>query len=297
MRSNRAGELIASSYGLVSAVHLDPIEKKPLYPFHPATEVLSLGSVGCNMSCRHCQNWLISTAGLDMPRLETLTPKDVVQSCLRKGSAGIAWTYNEPTLWQEFVVDTSRLAREQGLFSVWVTNGYIQPEALDEVCECTDAMNVDVKGFTDNFYRDICGARLQPVLDTVERAHRNGLHLEITYLLIPTHNDGRDEISDFCDWAASIDRGMPVHFSRFHPDHLMMDVPPTPLSTLEMARDLARDSGMEFVYLGNVLVGNDTVCPSCGAVALERRGYRVTITGVSEGRCRRCGHDLRLVGL
>jgi pyruvate formate lyase activating enzyme len=297
VRENRGGKLFALTYGRASAVHIDPVEKKPLYHFHPGQDVLSLGSVGCNLGCQHCQNYAISQARPDAMPLQQIAPEEVAQMCLESGCPGVAWTYNEPSMWQEFVVDASKDCKGKGLFTVLVSNGYVEEEPLREMCTCIDAMNIDVKGFTEDFYHKICKAKLEPVLRTCEIAHAAGVHLELTYLIITSKNDSEAEMRAFCEWSARLGKEVPVHFSRFHPDYMMMDVPPTPLRTMEKALALAKEAGLKHVYAGNVSLGKgeDTMCPSCGALAISRRGFSIKFESYEKGRCRKCGASLDIV--
>jgi pyruvate formate lyase activating enzyme len=298
VRKNIEGELLALTYGKASSMNVDPIEKKPLFHFHPGKTALSFGSVGCNLGCLHCQNFTISQAKIEDVHLRELTPEEVPEICRKSTCEGVAWTYNEPTMWQEFVYDASKACKEKGLFTVFVTNGFINPEPLRQLAECIDAANIDVKGFRDEFYRKICKARLQPVLDSVELAHDVGMHVELTYLIIPGRNDSKEEIGDFCRWVAGIDPRIPVHFSRFHPDYLMSDIPATPIKTMEMARDEAVGAGLGFVYLGNMSSadGENTRCPKCGSLAIRRLGfYSENVAMTKDGQCAQCGEPLNII--
>ena len=279
-------------------MNVDPIEKKPLFHFHPGKEVLSFGSVGCNLGCLHCQNFSISQAKIADVHLRDLRPEDVPELCRKSTCEGVAWTYNEPTMWHEFVYDASKLCKEKGLFSVFVTNGFINEEPLKKLAEVIDAANIDVKGFRDEFYRKICKARLQPVLNSVELAFDLGVHVELTYLIITGRNDSKEEINDFCRWVAGIDARIPVHFSRFHPDYLMSDIPSTPIKTMEMARNEAVDAGLDFVYLGNMAStdGENTKCPKCGSLAVRRLGFYTEKMAVTiDGNCSKCGEPLNMI--
>ncbi len=297
VRENREGTLFSMNYGKVSSMNVDPIEKKPLYHFHPGENIFSLGSFGCNLRCLHCQNYLISQATMGDLSLRDMTPKDVSEMALAQGCRGVAFTYNEPTIWHEFTYDAMKIAKARGLYTVYVTNGFIQEEPLRELSDHLDAMNIDVKGFTGRFYSKVCRASLEPVLRATELAHELSIHVELTYLIIPKENDDREEISQFSSWAAKVDPDMPVHFTRFHPDYQMSDRGPTPRPTMEMAREVGREAGLNFVYLGNINVpgGGDTICPQCHTKVVERRGYQVLPLKVREGRCTVCGRDLNMV--
>ncbi|MBI0581764.1 MAG: AmmeMemoRadiSam system radical SAM enzyme [Methanomassiliicoccales archaeon] len=297
VRENRDGKLYSMNYGKVAAANFDPIEKKPLFHFYPGEDVFSIGSIGCNFRCRHCQNFNISQAQLGELVLREMSPEAVSETALSAGSRGVAFTYNEPTIWHEFAYDAMKIAKEKGMFTVYVTNGFIQEEPLRELSPFLDAMNIDVKGFTERFYDKVCKAPLEPVLRTVELAHRLGIHVELTYLIIPGENDDRDEIRRFSEWVVSLDKRIPVHFSRFHPDYEMSDKPPTPIRTMEAAKDIGKEAGLQFIYLGNVMIphGEDTVCPNCGTLLIERMGFSIGKMDARDGRCPVCGQDLYMV--
>ncbi len=291
-RENRAGKLYSLLYGRISSMTVDPIEKKPLNHFYPGSHALSLGTVGCNFKCRHCQNSGISCATADTYPLREITPEGVVAKAIETGSQGIAWTYNEPTIWFEFTQAASRLAKRKNLYSIYVTNGYITEEALREHAPYLDAMNIDVKAFNDAFYKKIAGARLQPVLDTCKLAKELGIHIELTYLIIPTYNDSGEELASYCNWVAKeLGTDVPLHFSRFHPDHLMRNVQLTPIETMEMAYDIARTAGMDYVYMGNVPMRKEenTYCAGCGDLLIERGGLYSTAVNLDGNACPNCG--------
>jgi pyruvate formate lyase activating enzyme len=298
VRENRAGVLYSLIYGKASSVHPDPIEKKPLFHFLPGTTSISFSSVGCNLFCQHCQNFSLSRARLDDFDLTDITPEDVVRYARTTNSRSVSWTYNEPTIWHEFTVEASRAAHESGFKTVYVTNGFIQAEPLKQLKGVIDAMNIDVKAFREGFYRKICGGRLAPVLRACELAVSLGIHVELTYLIIPGENDTESEISEFCRWvSSSLGVDVPVHFSAFHPDYKMTSVPSTPASTMKMAYDTGKRSGLEFVYLGNIYAGDrdDTFCPKCGSLAIAREGFRVRQADLRDNKCGKCGADLNLV--
>lgn len=298
VRKNVEGVLRPMSYGAVSSVHVDPMEKKPLFHFHPGEPVLSLGGVSCNLRCQHCQNFTIAQVGLGDYEMQRVPPEDVPEMCLRSASPGVAWTYNEPTIWYEYMLDASLLCKERGLFTVSVTNGFIQEEPLRSLKGVIDAMNIDVKGFTESFYSEVCKGRLAPVLSACEVAKEIGIHVELTYLVIPGRNDAGSEISDFCQWVKDrMGRDTPVHFSRFHPDYKMMDLPPTPRSTMEMAYAEGRAHGLDYVYVGNMATekGENTYCPQCGSLLIRRSGFHIEKTGLREKACARCGRMADIV--
>jgi pyruvate formate lyase activating enzyme len=298
VRENRAGTLYTLNYALTSSVAPDPIEKKPLFHFHPGTTVFSLGTVGCNFRCRHCQNYSISQCPIeDAPFLQEYPPETAVELAKDHGCAGIAWTYNEPTIWFEYTYDSAQLAKREGLYTVYVTNGYMTGEALETISPYLDAMNIDVKGFTEGFYKEMTSAKLAPVLETVERAVEEGIHVEVTYLVIPTKNDDEDEIRRFVDWVEGVSPEIPVHFTRFHPDYLMRDLPPTPVKTLEMAREIGIKK-LSYVYTGNVPgdPGENTYCPDCGAEIVKRWGFVVEKVELTPDlKCPECNREIAMV--
>ena len=295
----RRGEkdyLEANTYGRVSSIGYDPIEKKPLYHFYPKEKTFSVGSIGCNMRCRHCQNYAISQSFSGKKRTTYKSPESIIEMCRSEGMKTIAFTYNEPTTWIEYMLDVAKLAPDRRI--VIVTNGLINEEPLRDLCGIADAFNIDVKGFTDEFYSNICGAHLEDVLKTVKRVFDSGKHLELTYLVIPGHNDTDEEIKGFCRWVLSnLSRDVPIHFTRFHPDNEMTDVPWTPESTLVKARNMAMEAGLRYVYIGNVMteIGSDTLCPNCGSVAVSRLGYLVDTDGLDGTKCAKCGTQLPFI--
>ena len=291
IRVNEDGTLRATKYGRCASVAVDPIEKKPLYHFFPGSYVFSIAAFGCNLRCRHCQNWELSQGdGEDA----ALTPAEAVAAAenWRSGGhhcVGLAYTYSEPMVWIEMVQDTAKLAREQGLKNVMVTNGYVREEPLADLLQVIDAMNVDVKAFTDEFYREVCSGRLAPVLRTVEAAHRAGCHVEVTTLLIPGRNDSPAEVTRLVEWLAGVSPEIPLHFSRYFPSY-KMDEPSTPLESLRQARDIA-SRRLRHVYVGNAweLDANETLCSACGAVLVRRSGHAADPAGLDGERCRECG--------
>ncbi|MGZ8898321.1 MAG: AmmeMemoRadiSam system radical SAM enzyme, partial [Halobacteriota archaeon] len=288
VRQNLDGKLATLIYAEVSSMNVDPIEKKPLFHFYPGSKVFSLGSVSCNFKCEHCQNYDISFAEAGELGTTEVLPERSVQLALERNCRGIAWTYNEPTIWFEYTYDSAILAKEAGLYTVYVTNGYMTPQALEKIGPYLDAANVDVKGFSKKFYGGTCRARLEPVLQTCERMHETGIHLELTYLIIPGLNDDDEQLRAFCTWAAGVDCDIPIHFSRFHPDWRMLDRPATPMDTLKKARHLAMQAGLRYVYLGNVASEyENTFCPDCGAIIIERSGFRINKRGKT---CPDCGY-------
>ena len=298
VRENDDGTLYSLIYGLASSIHPDPIEKKPLFHFLPGTTSISFASVGCNLFCRHCQNFTISRARFGELDLTRITSEDVLRYADTTNSRSVSWTYNEPTIWHEFTSEASKAAHKVGLKTVYVTNGYIQEGPLRDLKGVIDAMNIDVKGFTEKFYKGVCGGRLEPVLRSCEVAVELGIHLEVTYLIIPGFNDSPVEVDKFCKWAVeSLGNQIPIHFSAFHPDYKLTEVPRTSESTLEMAYERAKAAGSQFVYLGNIHAGerDDTFCPKCGTMVIERDGFWVRRTNLKGNKCGTCGSDLYLV--
>lgn len=297
VRQNREGTLYATNYGKVTSCGLDPIEKKPLYHFYPGSFILSFGTMGCNLRCGFCQNWSIAHGD---PRTADLSPQEAVEMACRKDvrgytNIGIAYTYSEPFMWYEFVWDTARLAREAGLKNVLVTNGYVNETPLREILPYIDAMNIDVKGFTDDYYRKNCVGRLEPVLRTVEIAHTK-CHVELTTLLVTGLNDSPEEIGRLVDWVADLNPEIPLHFSRYFPN-FEFDVEATPYEVLERARNIARGK-LSYVYVGNApsLDANDTFCPGCGEELISRAGYSARKVGLEGKKCRKCGREINVAG-
>ncbi len=304
VRLNRDGVLLVLNYGLCSSVAVDPIEKKPLFHFHPGSLCLSLGTVGCNLRCVHCQNWQIAHADAreDGAGLRFIDPAGQVRMAREHGCQGVAWTYNEPTIWLEYTVDSAKACREAGLYTAYVTNGYITFEALDLIGPHLDAYRVDVKGFTKEFYRKLAKVPdFKPILEAAMRAKKTwGCHVEVVTNVIPTWNDDDAQLRGIAEWIASeLGPETPWHVTRFMPYLELSDLPATPVDTLERARRIGLDAGLKFVYLGNVPghQAEDTSCPVCGLLDVERSGYSVGRYRVTpEGACEACGADLNIVG-
>jgi pyruvate formate lyase activating enzyme len=295
IRVNQGGKLYSLGYASPAALQVDPIEKKPLNHFLPGTKVLSMGTAGCNMGCFFCQNWDISKSHHDQARSTLLPPEDVPALARRNGCPSIAFTYNEPTIWGEYVVDICKSAREQGIATVMVTNGYITREVFHDIYDHIDAANVDLKAFTEKFYGRITLTELQPVLDVIIwLKNETNVWFELTNLLIPTLNDDPGEIRRLSDWVLeNVGPDVPVHFTAFHPDFKLRDKPPTPPATLHMALAIAREAGLNFVYEGNIHDGaKDTVCPSCRTVLIRRSRHNVTDNNLRDGNCDKCGHTI-----
>jgi pyruvate formate lyase activating enzyme len=295
IRENRDGRLYTRNYGRASACALDPIEKKPLYHFHPGSTILSLGTFGCNFGCRFCQNWSIAQAE---PSTIKLRPEQVIQALLEAAEPyrciGLAFTYSEPLVWYEYVQETAEQGQWAGFKNVLVTNGFIQEQPLKELLPLIDALNIDVKAFTNEFYRHWCRGSLKPVLRTVELAVVQ-CHVELTTLLIPGLNDSAEEIKDLVTWVAGLSPDIPLHFSRYFPNY-QLNLPATPVSTMERAYEIAREQ-LNYVYLGN-LPGNqrsNTACPQCSQLLVERNGYQTEVVGLSGQACANCGQLIPII--
>jgi pyruvate formate lyase activating enzyme len=293
VRARQGGRVVLTTYGRSSGFAVDPIEKKPLHHFLPGTSVLSFGTAGCNLSCRYCQNWDISKSR-DVETLSAVaSPERIAREARRLGCRSVAFTYNDPTVFLEYAVDTAKECRALGVKTVAVTAGYIRPEPRAELFAQMDAANVDLKSFREDFYEKVTGAHLGDVLDTlVFLARETRVWLEITTLLIPGWNDSDEELRDLTRWiATTLGPRVPLHFSAFHPDWRMRDVPPTPLATLRRAREIARRNGVEHVYTGNVHdpEGASTRCSACGELLIGRDGYRITAYRLEEDACPTCG--------
>ncbi|MEW5794171.1 MAG: AmmeMemoRadiSam system radical SAM enzyme [Bacillota bacterium] len=297
VRKNIGGELFTTNYGQITSYGMDPIEKKPLYHFYPGHEILSVGTTGCNLHCEFCQNWEIAHGS---PSTVAVTARQVVEMALSqkdRDCVGIAYTYSEPSVWYEFVYDCAVLAHEAGLTNVLVTNGFIEAEPLDVILPYIDAMNVDVKAFTDDFYRKVCKGGLKAVLRTVEQAVPR-CHVELTTLLVTGLNDEPDEITALRDWVASVDPSLPLHLSRYSPRYKMTDRPSTPMDTMRMAREIAMEK-LSYVYLGNVWDDEaaDTFCPQCHKKVVDRTGFLVRSLALDAGnRCTFCGFQINILG-
>ncbi len=283
VRQNRDGTLYLLVYGKPSAVHVDPMEKKPLFHFYPGAKIFSFGTVGCNFRCAFCQNWDLSQFHKTHPieeiiaSGEDLSPEDAVKYCLDNKIPAIAFTYNEPAIFFEYAFDTARLAKKAGIRTTYHTNGFETREALEAILPYLDAANTDLKSFNPEFYQKICGGRVEPVKENIKWMHDHGIWLEVTTLLIPNQNDSEKEISQIAGFLAGISIDIPWHISRYFPAYQMSE-PPTRESTLQKAYQIGKEAGLKYVYVGNVLLKGkeDTFCPGCGKTVIERTGYNVT---------------------
>ena len=302
VRQNRGGWLYTLVYGQLAVARDEPIEKKPLYHFLPGSYALSIATPGCNFHCDFCQNWQIAQAHREgiVPRTRYLPPDMVVEEAVASGVRSIAYTYVEPTVFLEYALDTMTRARAAGLHNIFVTNGYETPEAIDLVGPYLDAANIDLKAANDAFYRQVCGARWEPVRDTIIEMRRRGIWIELTTLIVPGLNDDRRDLTSMAEWVATaLGPETPWHLTRFQPAHRMADAAPTPAMTLSMAAEIAHEVGLRHVYVGNApeIEAATTSCARCGEVLIARSDYAVTKWRLVEGRCPRCKHALAGVGL
>jgi pyruvate formate lyase activating enzyme len=292
VRENRGGRLFSMVYGNPCAVHVDPIEKKPFYHFLPSVPAFSLATAGCNLRCLYCQNWSISQVTPEETQTVDLPPEAVVRYAQEYDAPVIAYTYSEPTAFYEYMLATSALAREAGLRNVVISAGFISPEPLRELCALVDAIKIDLKGYDEEFYREVCGGELGPVLESIRTIYESGTHLEIVNLVVPTLNDDLAQLRALARWVArGLSPDVPLHFSRFHPQYKLTNLPPTPIETLERARDTALEEGVRFVYVGNIPghPGNHTTCPACGETIVLRQGFAVREYHLRDGACAYCG--------
>ncbi len=298
MYQNRGGLLFNLNYAVVSSTAADPIEKKPLFHFFPGSVVFSLGTLGCNFHCVHCQNWEISMAdSRAIASCRELQPEDEVSLASRNHCSGIAWTYNEPGVWFEYTLDSAKLAAKNNLYTVYVTNGYSTQDALDAIGPYLDAWRVDVKGFSDKFYRDLAKVpHWREILKTAERAkHKWNMHVEVVTNIIPGRNDDDEQIEGIANWIKeSLGELTPWHVTRFYPRHRLQESPPTPVRTIERACEIGRKAGLKFIYAGNVPghPSENTLCYSCGKTIVKRIGYETAIVGLDGNKCKYCGADL-----
>jgi pyruvate formate lyase activating enzyme len=291
-RMNINGEMRTLVYGRPVAVHVDPIEKKPFYHFLPGSNAFSFATSGCPLHCKFCQNWEISQSRPEDFDTRFVKPAEMVNSAAVGHSPIIAFTYNEPTVFMEYLADTATLARKRKLRSVLVSCGFMKSEPLSEMCHLLDAIKIDLKGFSPDFYRTVCSAELQPVLNTIKQIAKSGVHLEIVNLVVPTLNDSEKMMYGLVDWIiGEIGPDVPIHFTRFHPDYQLLNLPPTPVATLERFRDRALSKGIHYPYIGNVPghPGNNTYCPQCGKVIIQRISIFITGIHMEHGHCKFCG--------
>ena len=300
VRENRGGILYTHAYGDLVAQHIDPVEKKPLYHFFPGSRSYSIAAIGCNFQCGFCQNWQISQAK-EAERLELrsqeLNPEDVVKQAKRSGSTSISYTYTEPTIFFEYAFEIGQLAKREGLYNVFVTNGYMTEEMIQMVHPVLDAANIDLKSFNDDYYRKICKGKLAPVLKSIERMKKLNIWVEVTTLIVPGQNDSEEELRKIANYLAGVDSSIPWHISRFYPQYKMEDVESTPVKVLNRAYEIGKEAGLRYVYLGNVGKGNNTYCHQCNSLLIERSGYSILQYNIKEGRCSHCQSSIIGVGL
>lgn len=292
IRVNLDGRLRASTYGYVVAAHVDPIEKKPFFHFHPGASALSIATAGCNLHCDACQNWEISQGNPEEVEAHRLLPEDLARVAARERTPFVAFTYTEPIAYYEYAYDSAEACRSRGIGSVLVSAGYANDAPIRSLFRVVDAATIDVKAFDDGFYRAHCGGGLKPVLNTLVAAREEGTWLEVSNLVIPGMTDDPGKIEALCRWILSnLGEDVPLHFLRFVPHYRLENLPATPVQTMDTAWKIARDAGMRYVYVGNVPghSSESTKCASCGAVVVERAGYRLQSVRLADGRCPRCG--------
>jgi len=297
VRQNIKGKLFSLVYNRPCAMHTDPIEKKPLYHFMPGAKAFSIATIGCNFFCGFCQNWQISRA--DANNIEKhyaeVRPEKVVELCKENNCGIISYTYTEPTIFYEYMLDIARLATEQNIKNTIVSNGYINEKPLRELCKVLDGANIDLKAFTNEFYKEVCKGTLEPVLRSLRILKEEGVWLELTNLVVPGLNDDFDKIEEMCKWIAKeLGRDVPLHFSRFHPDYVMTEGEPTPLESLEKAKGIA-EKYLDYVYLGNIGGESNTLCPRCGAVVIRRGVFGLVDNKLVQGKCPEC--DEKIAGV
>lgn len=294
-RINIDGELMTLNYGYACSVNVDPIEKKPLFHYLPGTKIFSIATAGCNLHCKFCQNWQISQFSPEEIRYTEMSPEVVVREAISMDCPSIAYTYSEPIAYYEYTLNTSKIAKEKGLRNVLVTAGYINEKPMRELAKVTDATNTDIKAFSDEYYKDICDGTLEPVLKALLVMKEEGMWIEITNLILPTLNDNDDDIKKLCQWVVNnLGKDIPIHFSRFYPMYKLTNLPPTPASTLNRARDIALSEGVIFVYVGNIPgnPGENTSCPKCGYLLIERQIYFIRQNNITNGKCPKCGFEI-----
>ena len=291
VRQNIEGVLFTHAYGKPCAMHIDPIEKKPLYHFFPGSTSFSIATIGCNFHCGFCQNWEISQASFrDGVNLgEEVLPQEIVKEAKANKCKSISYTYTEPTIFFEYALDTAKLAKEKGLYNNFVTNGYMTGECLETIKGYLDAANVDLKFFKDSSYKKICAGNLEPVLNSIRFMHKLGIWVEITTLVVPGENDSEEELQDIAEFIVSVDKNIPWHASRFHPDYQFTDHSPTPEATLKKAQEIGKKCGLNYIYAGNIYgFGNDTHCHNCKKLLIKREVFSVLEYNIKEGKCPYC---------
>jgi len=295
VRENRKGVLYSLVYGKLCSASAEHIEKKPLYHFLPGSKALSIATAGCNLSCKHCQNWEISQAKPEDITSLSFTPKDVIKNAIENNCKSIAYTFTEPSIWPEFLLDIAKLARKAKIKNTTVTNGFINPEPLNELCKWIEGSNIDLKSIDESFYERICGARLSPVLESIKIMQEKGVWIELTNLLIPGLNDSYEEINKLVDWVRKeLGKDVPLHFSAFYPCYKLLSLPPTSFETLKKSRNIALAKGLHYVYTGNIQdeEGNNTYCPECKSLLIKRRYFDVLENRLKKGKCPKCKKEI-----
>jgi len=294
VRQNKNNILYSLVYGKAAGLQIDPIEKKPLFHFIPGNAALSFGTVGCTFVCKHCQNWTTSQSKPEEGHSLSISPKQIVETAIKEKCTSIAYTYNEPTVFYEYMLDTAKLARKKGLKNIIVSNGFIEKKPLLELCKYIDGANIDLKSIEDQFYKKIAGAWIGPVLETLKTLHKQKIWLEITNLLIPTLNDKQTQINKLVQWIKdNLNTNIPLHFSAFYPTYKLQDLPPTQAATLIKAKEIAVKKGMKYVYLGNIATSKEenTYCPKCGKLLIQRSKYNTIKNNLHKGKCT-CGYQI-----
>jgi pyruvate formate lyase activating enzyme len=294
VRENRSGTYYTLVHSSPCAAHIDPIEKKPIFHYFPATEAFSIATAGCNFVCKFCQNWEISQKRPEQVEHMTMTPEQVIALAKQRGCKTVAHTYTEPVVFYEYMLDCAVLGKEKGVPNVMISNGYIQEKPMRELCKYLGAVKIDLKAFTEKFYKEMCSGKLKPVLDTLKVLKDEKMWFEIVVLLIPTLNDSKNEISQMTKWIVKeLGPDVPVHFSRYYPTFMLKNIPPTPPETVLQARTIAMNNGVKFAYVGNMLSeGESTYCPSCGKVLIQRMRYVTRIQGMKGNKCKYCNETI-----
>lgn len=290
VRENQKGKLYSLVYGKPNSVAIDPVEKKPLNHFFPGSKTFSIGTAGCNLKCHFCQNYELSQSKPEELPFYEMPPEKVVEEAIKAKCHSISYTYSEPTIFYEYMVDTAKLAKKKGLKNIFVTNGFINPEPLNELCKYIDAAHVDLKGFDEKVYSNICEAQLKPVLETLKLLKKNNIWFEVINLVIPGINDDMKKIKAMAEWLRkNIGKDCVLHFSRFFPCYLMSNTKPTPVETLEKAKETAEKAGLDHIYVGNVSEEENTICPQCQKLLIRRNHYNILENNMKKGKCGFCG--------
>lgn len=291
VRENRSGVYYSLVYGQVASAHIDPVEKKPFFHFLPGRDAFSLATVGCNVLCKFCQNWELSQSRPEQASFTAMTPAQIAQMAKNKNCAMIAYTYNEPVVFTEYMMDIAAQAGTLGIKNVMVSNGFIQKQPMLDLCKVLHGVKIDLKAFTERFYKELVSGQLRPVLDTLVLLRKQNMWMEIVYLVIPGQNDDPKELADMCQWiVAELGADVPVHFTRFHPQYRLANLPPTPLATLSKAREIGLTGGLRYVYTGNIPgdEGENTYCPQCKKMVIRRFGFSILENRMKQNRCPDC---------